>query len=101
MKLFRTWTAMTYRHLPRQNKFMHVFSAADMNRIAEQSTVPWHTLSAETVFSRLESGTDGLPGDEAERRLSLYGRMNCRLPAPFRRGPSCWNSSTMSSSSSC
>ncbi|HKZ17862.1 MAG TPA: HAD-IC family P-type ATPase, partial [Geobacteraceae bacterium] len=44
-----------------------------MNRIAEQLTVPWHTLSAETVCSRLESGTDGLPGDEAERRLSLYG----------------------------
>jgi Ca2+-transporting ATPase len=44
-----------------------------MNRIAEQSVAPWHTLSAGTVLSRLESGPDGLSGAEAEHRLSIYG----------------------------
>jgi Ca2+-transporting ATPase len=44
-----------------------------MNQTAEQSKVPWHTLSAETVYTRLESGHDGLAEDEAKRRLSRYG----------------------------
>ncbi|BBA32304.1 cation transporting ATPase [Methylocaldum marinum] len=52
---------------------------------AEQSQ-PWHHLSADEVVARLKShGNDGLPEDEAGRRLDRYGPN--RLPQPKKRGP--------------
>lgn len=44
-----------------------------------------HALSDDEVFSRLESGRDGLSAAEAERRLEIIGPN--RLPQPPKDGP--------------
>ena len=35
--------------------------------------IPWHTLDADDVSSRLETGASGLTSDEARRRFDRYG----------------------------
>ncbi len=51
-----------------------------MNRTSEttapprsQQRHPWHTLEVQELFTRLETGPQGLSGDEAQKRLEQYG----------------------------
>ncbi|MDP1952514.1 MAG: cation-transporting P-type ATPase, partial [Betaproteobacteria bacterium] len=52
-----------------------------------QASAPmhWHTLPAEVVRQRLQTGPGGLRNAEAGRRLALHGPN--RLAPPKRRGP--------------
>ncbi|MGQ0760823.1 MAG: cation-transporting P-type ATPase [Acidobacteriota bacterium] len=37
------------------------------------SSVPWHTLTVEATFERLEATHDGLSSEEVARRLGQFG----------------------------
>ena len=54
-----------------------------MARRTELPEVPWHSLTIDEVFRRVESGRQGLPAAEAARRLATFGRNTMpREPPP-------------------
>ena len=52
---------------------------------SDTPNIPWHSLSSDETATRLDSGSDGLSGDESARRLEQHGP-NCLRP-PKRKGP--------------
>jgi len=49
------------------------------------SPIPWHALSSQEIFIRLNSRPSGLNAEEAAERLTHFGPN--RLPPPRKRGP--------------
>jgi Ca2+-transporting ATPase len=41
--------------------------------VTKNNSMPWHSISSQDVMSELQTGIDGLHGDEAEKRLQFYG----------------------------
>ena len=62
---------------------MAAFSPAEA-RVPGAAQPAWHALAAEQALAELAAGADGLPADEAARRLARHGPN--RLPEPARPG---------------
>jgi len=61
---------------------MDIVRGNDGERLSQPS-VAWHAESADRVFTLLETTPEGLPQDEADRRIARYGPN--RLPEPPAR----------------
>lgn len=59
--------------------------SAEISEAANDPSGPWHTLSADATFDRIESSASGLSDTEVEARLQAHGPN--RLTPTRQRGP--------------
>jgi magnesium-transporting ATPase (P-type) len=57
----------------RSDKEGSTVSGDEPRQSEDQDRTPWHALSGEDALGRLDSARDGLPEDDARRRLEEYG----------------------------
>jgi len=56
-----------------------------MSNLVESAAPRWHNIEAEDILQRLASSTDGLPQEDAQRRLQEHGPN--RLPPAKKKSP--------------